>query len=977
MPRAAVTEGHAADRVPLIRSPALIGRDRELAVLAQALASGPAVVLVEGEPGIGKSRLLQEYLASPEGRQRRILAAACPPFRQPFTLGPVVDALRHATEDVAGLGLSPLAGALRALFPEWVGGLPSAPEPLEDPSSARHRLFRALAELLERLGVDVLVAEDAHWADEATLEFLLFAAAQRPPLTSLVVTYRPEDVPESSLLRQLSSRRPAGTTWERVTLRPLDTAATAELVASMLPGGQVSAQFAGFLHVHTDGLPLAIEESVRLLRDRRDLRRRGGEWVRRSLGALAVPPTVRDAVLERAARLDSEARAVLQGAAVLAGPAAEPALRAVSGLSPREARVGLADAVGCGLLESDGRGLVSFRHVLAARAVYQAIPVQARQDMHLRACQALEGVSPPPVATLASHYRVAGQTADWCRCAEQAADLALASGDEVTAATLLHDLVTNADLPAGTVVRLAQKIPLYALGRHAFSDDLARTLRSVLEAGGIPPAQQAEVGYQLGRMLAHSREYGAALTELERAVPGLSHRPQEVIHAMLLLGNPGYTLWPATVHRRWLNRASAISVRSQMPASARMKFTVFHATALLELGEETGWAVAAELPEDALAPQHAQDVTAGRANFGDAAVKWGRYAEARRHLTAALQLADRHNYPRIRSIVQATAAHLDWFDGSWSGLADRVAALADLDDPMVGLDAVLISGLLDAAEGSAQAAAKKLRHVLDEEQRRGIVSLPLESAAALARLSLAEGRIAETVALTDEPVRVVTGKKVWLWATDIAPVRVSALVAAGRCGEAAELVAAFGGGMRGRNAPAPLAALALCRAILAEGRGQHGRAAGLFGRAATAWQALPRPYDALLARERRGCCLLAAGQDEAGLAALRDVATELSGLGASGDAERVVRLLRGQGVRVPRLWRHGRRGYGSELSPREVEVVRLLVTGRTTAQIAEELCRSPNTVSTQLHSAMRKLDVSSRAALAARAVEAGFVATPS
>jgi DNA-binding NarL/FixJ family response regulator len=123
--------------------------------------------------------------------------------------------------------------------------------------------------------------------------------------------------------------------------------------------------------------------------------------------------------------------------------------------------------------------------------------------------------------------------------------------------------------------------------------------------------------------------------------------------------------------------------------------------------------------------------------------------------------------------------------------------------------------------------------------------------------------------------------------------------------------------------------------------------------------------------------LLAAGQDEAGLAALRDVATELSGLGASGDAERVVRLLRGQGVRVPRLWRHGRRGYGSELSPREVEVVRLLVTGRTTAQIAEELCRSPNTVSTQLHSAMRKLDVSSRAALAARAVEAGFVATPS
>lgn len=122
MPRTSVTEGDTVGWVPLIRSPALIGRDQELTVLTQALASGPAVVLVEGEPGIGKSRLVQEYLTSPAGRQRRILVAACPPFRQPFTLGPVVDALRHATEDMAGLGLSPLAGALRALFPEWVGG---------------------------------------------------------------------------------------------------------------------------------------------------------------------------------------------------------------------------------------------------------------------------------------------------------------------------------------------------------------------------------------------------------------------------------------------------------------------------------------------------------------------------------------------------------------------------------------------------------------------------------------------------------------------------------------------------------------------------------------------------------------------------------------------------------------------------------------------------------------------------------------
>jgi DNA-binding CsgD family transcriptional regulator/tetratricopeptide (TPR) repeat protein len=969
----AAAERVADVAVPGLRSPALTGRDQELAALTRALAGGPAVVLVEGEAGIGKSRLVQEYLTSPAGQQRRSLTAVCPPFHQPFTLGPVVDALRQATGELAGLRLSGLAGALRPLFPEWADELPPTPEAVEDPSAARHRLFRALAELLARLGVAVLVAEDVHWADEATLEFLLFLASHQPPLVSLVATYRPEDVPQSSLLRRLSSRRPAGTTWERVTLGTLDASATAGLVASMLPGGRVSAEFADFLHAHTDGLPLAIEESVRLLRDRRDMRRRGGEWVRRGLDAPAVPPTIRDAVLERAGRLSGEARAVLQGAAVLGAPAAEPALSAVTGLSADLVRTGLAGAVGGGLLASDNRGLVSFRHVLASRAVYEAIAAPERRQMHLRAGQALNTMSPWPVAQLARHARAAGETAAWCRFAEQTADLALASGDEVTAATLLHDVVTGTDLPVSDLVRLVQKIPLYALSRHAFSDDLTATLRGTLSRDRITAAEQAEIRYHLGRILMHAREYGPGTAELERAVPGLGHRPVEAIHAMILVGSPGQTLRPAEVHRRWLDRAAALAASAPISASEQLRVTVFRATALLELGDEAGWAVAAELPEDVTAPQFAQHVTCGWANIGDAAVRWGRYPQARRWLSGALRLADRHNYPRVREIVLSTTAHLDWFSGDWGGLAGRVAALAELDDPMVTLDSMLIAALLEVAEGSTQTAEKKLRHVLAEERRRGLVTLPLESAAALGRLSLAEGQAGQTLTLIDEPMRAITSKGIWLWATEVAPVQAQALVTLGRCGEAAELVAAFGQGLRGRRAPAPLASLALCRAILAGGRGEHDRAAALFGRAAAAWQALPRPYDALLAREQQGCFLLAAGRPEAGLAVLRDVFTDLASLGAGGDAERVVRLLRSQGVHVPRLWRHGRRGYGSQLSPREVEVVRLLVAGHTTRQIARELCRSPNTVSTQLNSAMRKLNVSSRAALAVRAVETGLM----
>ena len=319
--------------------------------------------------------------------------------------------------------------------------------------------------------------------------------------------------------------------------------------------------------------------------------------------------------------------------------------------------------------------------------------------------------------------------------------------------------------------------------------------------------------------------------------------------------------------------------------------------------------------------------------------------------------------------------HLDWLAGAWDGLAERASALADDSDilPLARMEAVLVRGLMHAAAGERAQAERALDLVLTEVRQRGAVESCMEPAAALARLRLADGRAEDALRITDEPIGILDAKGTWVWAADIAPVRIEALVTAGRADEAAELIWVFAEEDRDRDAPATTAALVTCRAILAEGQGRWVKAATLFARAAAAWHVLPRPHAELLARERQARCLLASGERREALPILAEVLESLSGLGARGDAMRVIRTLNEHGVQARRPWWGGRRGYGDQLSPRELDVVRLLIDGRTNRQVAEELVLSPKTVANHVDSLMRKLGVSSRTALAVRAVEAGIV----
>jgi DNA-binding CsgD family transcriptional regulator len=950
-----------------IRSPRITGRDTDLARVIEAMSRAPSLLLVEGEAGIGKSRLVLDALASEPVRGKRSLVAVCPSFIQASTLGPIVDMLRRVCDGVAELGLSPLAGALRPFFPEWVEDLPPVPEPLSSPGAVRHRLIRASAELLEHLGTDVLVVEDVHWADEATLDFLLFLVSQASRPISLVLTYRPEDLPSGSPLLRLSSRRFSGVAHIRIGLAPLTVSETARLVSSMLDDEDVSPAFAAFLHEHTGGVPLAVEECVRLMHDRADLVWSNSEWVRRRLTDITVPPTIRDAVAERAARLSPAAQEILHAAAVLAVAAEDSAIASVAGLQGRQALDAVSEAVRSRLLGEDSAGRIEFRHALAARAVHDQLPAADRRRLHRRAALALEGVTPPPVTRLAHHFREAQDRAQWWHYAEQAADLALAAGMHQSATTLLHQMLDDPELPAKAVARLTAKMP--ALAGYAGLDQLVRTLRVTLADKPLSVQDRAAVRSQLGRMLLHAGEYAAGVAEFERALPDLSHDPGTAVQAMMVLSLPNTSMLTVSEHLRWLDRADALLTAFPFSEAERLLFLGDRIMTLLEAGQESGWEQAELLPAQAVTQAEKLQLTRISMNTGSVAVRWGRFAQARARLDRALELASLHGYGRIEKMTLGTLLHLDWCTGQWERLSERAGALAEYrEEPQVHLEAVLVSGLHDAANGRRHDAESALQTVLREGTRLGIMEMPLEPAAALARLRLADGNLAEALELTEAPMRVVASKELWLWGGSIAPVRVDALVKAGHLTEAQQLVNTFEEGLGGLDAPGPLAALDACRASLAEGMGQVAESVGYWAAAADSYASLPRPYDALRSRERQAFGLLSTGEQAMGHSTLADVRRGYSALGAEGDAQRLDRTLRS----LDGSARPGRRGYGGELSPRELQVLRLMLAGLTNPEIAQELFRSPKTVAAQLNSVMRKYGATSRTVLAVRATQAGI-----
>ncbi|WP_169798980.1 ATP-binding protein [Kibdelosporangium phytohabitans] len=920
------------------KSTPLVGRAAQLAALLDAATSPPRVVRLEGEAGVGKTRLLAELRTRAGGQ---VLSGVCQSFRAGFPLAPLLDALLPAPW---GERPGPLLGALVPLLPELADRLPPPLPSLGDPRLDRHRLYRAIREALSLSGPAVLVVDDLHWADDQTVEFLRYLIGHLPERLALVLSYRPREADRDVLAD--AARNGALT----VRLEPLDDVQTGALVQAMLGRGLPPADVCQALVRRTGGVPFAIEEVVRAAAERPSSE--GSPWA--ALTEQQAPEGFREAIEQRLSRVDTGIRAVVAAAAVLAAPANEDELASVAGLDHGSAA--LSAAVGLDLLREVAPGRYRCRHELAEQAVRQGLPSNVLASLHRGSADVLQsGPVPLPHARIAAHLRACGDEAGWCEHSERAADRATALGDTATAVTVLREILLVPDLAEQSRERLALKLGRTALDGLDHGATVA-VLADMLSTVPLPAAVRGELRSDLGLLLINQAgEPDAGYRELERAADELRDpRPDLAARVMSALANLHAGHQHVGTHLRWLAEARLLSPALTEPA-ARTAFAVNELTTLMTCGKPEAWRLLPILLDEPVDAGIGRAQMRGCLNIVDATAWLGHYRQAERHLGHGRALAAKFAAPYTEEQLAVAHLLLDWLRGNWSGLRGRAAELVTKHASLqrIAAECRLIEGALAAEAGDDEHALRVLREV----GAPGVSAPPLAATAnaIVAELQYRRGAMSAAVGTVTAALDTIRRTGMWVWATELTPVAVELLCLTGRVEEARGVLREHRDGIEGLDCPASVAALELGEALGRHRQGRPREALERYRHAERLFDALPRPFWLGRTRALLGECALTAGED--GTVSLREAAAAFTSLGASGRAQRCYRILREHGVTERK---RGRPGYGEQLSPRELEAATLAASGRTNRQIASALGVSVRTVEQHVAHALRKLNLHSR-----------------
>ncbi|MFF4621033.1 helix-turn-helix transcriptional regulator [Nonomuraea jabiensis] len=541
-------------------SPRFVGRARELATLGDALARARAgassAVLVGGEAGVGKTRLINEF--TDRADDALVLVGGCLELgTEGLPFAPFTAVLRGLVRELGRDGVAALVpgGTTRGL----ARLLPEFGEPDGEGPEARARLFEQVLGLLERLAEErpvLLIVEDAHWADRSTRDLLSFLVRYQPTAAGLliVVTYRTDELHRTHPLRPLLAELGRVERVRRIELRRLTRREAVAQAAGILEREPSPADM-DLIYARSEGNPLFVEA---LLSDG---------------GGVALPESLRDLLLASVERLPAETQELLRVASAGGQRIEHDLLSAVAGLDENALSSALRPAVAGNVLTVDGEGYC-FRHALIREALHDDLLPGEHTRLHTRFAEALErdlSILPAPrgAIELAHHWHSA-HDATWALVsAWQAAGVARRSTayDEqlrmLSRVLELWDQVPDASERIGcdridvlrhtaTVAHLAGEyersialagaalaeidhdadpiraakllrqrgLTRYDLGRSGFVDDLREA--AALVASDRPSRLHAQVLETLSRML-HGREVWAERLATSRLAMKISH----------------------------------------------------------------------------------------------------------------------------------------------------------------------------------------------------------------------------------------------------------------------------------------------------------------------------------------------------------------------------------------------------------------------------------------------------------------------
>jgi DNA-binding CsgD family transcriptional regulator/tetratricopeptide (TPR) repeat protein len=1003
--------------------PSFVGRVRELAQLEAALddavAGRPRVVLVAGEAGVGKSRLLDESVAAATARGTRVLEGSCLPTGDggpPFA--PIVAILRSLGRSVPTQLMPALLGPGRAdlarLVPELVDRAADLPSvPIADPT-AQVRLFELVAGAVDRIARReplVVLVEDVHWADRASRDLVDFLIrGLRDERLLLLMTLRTDGLALDAPARIWAAELGRLPSVDRIDLGPLSRSEVADLAASVL-GHPASPPLADRLTERAGGNPFLVEELVTIA----------------TADGESLPAHLREVLLARLAPLRDQTRVVLSAASA-AGRWIDDGLLAESlELAEPELLAALHDALDHGVLVrpvartgTDRRTELAFRHALLREAVYDELLPRERQRLHLAYATALAGraaIAPDSVATseLAYHWDAAGDRGHALAAHIQAGREAMRM---VAAAQARHhheralELWSQVDDPVGLTGTERSELNERAADAAALDGDYAAAVvyarAAIAEVDAVAePVRAGSLRERLRFLLWEAGDHEAAAEAVAEALRLIPAEPPTNERARALAHAAGLDMYAGRPREALARGREAIAVARAaiaLPEEALALGVVGWATATLGHVDE-GIASFREGMRIAEVLGSVEGQALGYTNLAALLDRVGRAEDALAVAREGFAVVARNGLARtFGGSLRAHEARMLFHLGRW----DEAEAVVD-----AGLDLVPVAphrlfllaqrARIAAARGRADEA--DAAHAEATVLERSLGSTEYASALLEARAETAawSGHLEAGRAVLDEATAIPTAGRppdpalAWVGAVglrleadaaedararrDIAGLRLAEM----RASAVVEWMRGWlpAGGLDRQEAAAralePRAA-----AIVALLRAEHGRLSGrddplAWSTVVEAWTLVGRSLPTAYGWFREGAARLAAGDRTGARTALARADEVAQRLGAEPLARAVAGLARPARLDVraaaPAIPDAVGEPEGSDalgLTPREIEVLRLVAAGWSNPQIGEALGISRKTASVHVSNLLGKLGVENRTEAAVVATRIGL-----